>query len=162
MRNGCEERGHLPCKDAHFDALTMFSDGIQLENSGSLIPWGTTASEACYIGRPRVIKAIPRVDILWEAESVFSAMAATIHATLHGGEKLRKLMIEPAWEREPYDLRKHYIETRDHLCNALGSPTIDTDPFTSMPSYTWVDGRARLRLWLFDRFGERLMLEASV
>lgn len=141
----------------------MFDNGVYLEESERLIPWGITAEEAVAIGAPRVERDDPRVDILWGPEPVFGGLDATVHAVLYGAQKLQFLDIVPTWSHKPYRLHAHYTHTRDRLIAALGRPDeVNENTFTSMPSYAWNrDGNLRLSLWLFDRFGEQLKLHVG-
>ena len=155
--------GYSSCVSFTRPRKFVFGKGLYLEDSEVLIPWGVTASDASAIGSPRVVTTPPRYDLIWGPERILDGMSSTVHAVLHGGQKLRRLSLEPTWRHETYNLERHYMETRDHLIRALGSPThVDEDKFASMPSYSWSDpAGVHLRLWLFDRFGEQLMLEVG-
>ncbi len=141
-------------------AKQALEDGVFLEETGVLIPWGITAADASVIGSPRVVQDGVRNDILWGPESIFCGLKATVHATLYGNQRLNRLEIAPTWPHANYDLQAHYRFTRDRLIEALGEPDeTSEDALASMPSYTWNANRSlRLRLWLFDRFGEQLKL----
>ena len=141
----------------------MLDNGLYLEESAVVIPWGATAKGASAVGSPRVLEHYPRFDIVWGPEAVLGGMEASIHAVLHGSQRLRELQIQPSWTTEPYVLKAHYEYVRDHLTRVLGAPRVSSAVhWESMPSYTWDgDGDFEVRLFLFDRFGEQLMLRVT-
>lgn len=143
--------------------MPVLGDGLYLEKADVLIPWGVTAAEAARIGAPWTKTEEPRFEFLWGPEEIFGGLNADVHAVLHGGQRLQQLKLLPAWEQEPYSLEDHYTAVRDHLVQSLGEPAeVRENPQTSMPGYTWAgDQGSQLHLWLFDRFGEQLMLELN-
>lgn len=138
----------------------QLAQGVYLESSGILLPWGTTFEQLAALGSPEVRETETCSRVSWGTQTILGGLSGDLCGFEHEGtganassRKLRALSLGfPAIPGGPHLAQNHLRVLHDHFVATLG-PADYSYPcyFLKLPVIFW--SRAPVTLAIGPKFG---------
>ena len=134
------------------------SEGLVLEDSGSLLPWFSSLEQITGKGGKPLPEKGKRTRLFWEAEAVFGGMKVSIQAMERG---LGIFFLDLKSGEKFESARLEYEAVLQILKAKFGDPVEKGDDDYGYPWVRWRWGEVCLNLALAERFMDYVALSVS-
>lgn len=132
------------------------ADGLLLERSNALLPWGSSIETLTGLGTPEVFRHPSATNICWKDEKVFGGLSVKVDVNGAAGPNV--FYLQP--EIETSSAQEEYENLLSTLTALLGKPhsTVIDDGY---PWSRWVWDEVAVSLRIAKRFSEYVVCMVS-